>query len=323
VADAGFAARSQRNAFFRINTERFQIRWRSEVLKEYARQRYNDQIAELYGVILGLVDPDTDLMTEPESREFSFNELTTALATHQPPVDLTLCFPPTAPGGWTRDSTGPLALEACKVLAGSDSASFGDSATALLSQIGDGASAKWFVPWRALGGGVKRALVERVIADKLGPQAVRCWRILDAKGKLDEKHLARLAFLSVKEAREVIGRLSASAFIEAQEVPRSADRAPSRTFFLWGVHYEAVIDTLIAHHYKALANLQAQKKYQLEQRKGLVEKRERTDVREDPAKYLTKRDKEGLEELDKVLEALTVAEMRLDGDLSVLRGFDP
>lgn len=106
-------------------------------------------------------------------------------------------------------------------------------------------------------------------------------------------------------------------------MPRSADRAPSRTFFLWYVDYEKVVSALLDHQYKALANLQAQKEYQLKLAKALVEKRDRSDVRAERDKLLSKKDKENLEELDKILEALTVAEMRIDQDVFVLREMDP
>lgn len=135
--------------------------------------------------------------------------------------------------------------------------------------------------------------------------------------------LARLAFLPVKDAREVLGRLSSSALIEQQEVPRSADRAPSRTFFLWYVDYPKVVASLLDHLYKALANIQAQKSYQLQANKGLVEKRERSDVRQDPDGLLTLADKKNARMLDEKLEALTTAEMRIDRDVFVLKELDP
>lgn len=130
--------------------------------------------------------------------------------------------------------------------------------------------------------------------------------------------LAKLAFLSVKDAREIISSLSSANLIEPQEVPRSADRAPSRTFFLWFVDYAKAVTTLTSHLYKALANLQAQKQYQLQLRSTLVQKRERSDVRADMS-LLSAVDLAGLEELDRIMEALTVAEMRIDADLFVLR----
>lgn len=135
--------------------------------------------------------------------------------------------------------------------------------------------------------------------------------------------LARLAFLPVKDAREVLGRLAAGALIEQQEVPRSADRAPARTFFLWYVDYPKVVAALLDHQYKALSNLQAQKAFQLAANKGLVEKRERSDVRLDPDNLLSQADKDNGAALDTKLEALTVAEMRIDRDIFVLRELDP
>lgn len=134
--------------------------------------------------------------------------------------------------------------------------------------------------------------------------------------------LARLAFLPVKEAREVLSQLSSAGLIEPQEIPRSADRAPSRTIYLWFVDFNKVVTSLIHHHYKALANLQAQRQHQLELRRGLVDKRERSDVRADPT-LLSARDREMIVELDKVLEALSVACLRVDEQLFVLREFDP
>lgn len=68
--------------------------------------------------------------------------------------------------------------------------------------------------------------------------------------------------------------------------------------------------------------MQAQRQHQLELRRGLVDKMERTDVRKDDS-LLTKRDQEGIVELEQTLEALAVAEQRLDEQLFVLREFDP
>jgi hypothetical protein len=133
--------------------------------------------------------------------------------------------------------------------------------------------------------------------------------------------LARLAFLPVKDAREAIGRLSNSDLIEAQEVPRSADRAPSRTIYLWGVNFHRVVSTLLEHNYKALANLEAQNEHKLQTNATLVEKRDRRDVRDDPS-LLHKRDKVLIARLDSELEALAVAEARIAAQVFVLKELD-
>lgn len=117
----------------------------------------------------------------------------------------------------------------------------------------------------------------------------------------------------------MISRLAAASLIEPQEVPRSADRAPSRTFYLWFVNYDKVVEALLNHHYKALGNIQAQKRYQLDLKSAVVAKRNRPEVRANPEECLTTSERYQLAQLDKVIEALTVGEMRLDKDVFVLR----
>ncbi|GAA5833381.1 hypothetical protein JCM11251_003478 [Rhodosporidiobolus azoricus] len=312
--------------FFRLNEERFHIRWRAQLLRNFAKELYNSHVATVLGVILDIVSNETDLMSDSTSRAVSLHEINTyfdRLPSSSKP-DLSQTFAthkrdPSWPPKRSRSSDFILAI--CEVLSGQDQWGMSTREMFLLQQ-GEGSHAKWAVNWALLGRAMKRALVEALIKEKLGQPAIRCWRIMEAKGKLDEKHLARLAFLSVKEAREVLGRLSSSGFVEPQEIPRSADRAPSRTLFLWFVDFNKVVTSLVSHHYKALANVQSQRQVQVEKRRGLIEKRERTDVRENE-ELLTKRDREMLQELDQTLEALAVAEQRLDEQLFVLREMDP
>ncbi|GAA5876499.1 hypothetical protein JCM16303_003556 [Sporobolomyces ruberrimus] len=317
--------------FFRLNPERFHIRWRAQLLTEFARDLFNPFVALVLGLVLDIASREVDQMSTEGSRSVTLSEINRAydaLQRDQPHryLDVSRAFASTSLPG---DEAFPPAkkksityiLHICEVLAGLDQ--WGMSTREMfLQQEGDGQHAKWTVNYEALGKAMKRATVESIIRDKLGDKELRCWRIMEARGKLDEKHVARLAFLSVKEAREVLARLSNARLIEPQEVPRSADRAPSRTLYLWYVDFNRTVTSLISHHYKALANVQAQRLEQLERKKGLVEKRERTDVRENQA-LLTRRDQEEGADLDWKMEALATAEMRIDRQLFVLREFDP
>ncbi|GAA5898407.1 DNA-directed RNA polymerase III subunit C82 [Sporobolomyces salmoneus] len=317
--------------FFRLNPERFHIRWRAQLLTEFARDLYNPFVALVLGLVLDIASREVDQMSTPSSRAVSLSEINRAydaLQRDHPSryLDVSRAFPSSSlPGDDafppSKKKSITYILHICEVLAGLDQWGL-STRESFLQQTGEGQHAAWTVNYANLGKEMKRCTVEGIIRDKLGDKELRCWRIMEAKGKLDEKHVARLAFLSVKEAREVLARLSNARLIEPQEVPRSADRAPSRTLYLWYVDFNRTVTSLIAHHYKALANIQAQRFEQLERKRGLVEKRERTDVRENEA-LLTNRDREDAEELDWKLEALATAEMRIDKQLFVLREFDP
>jgi DNA-directed RNA polymerase III subunit RPC3 len=93
-----------------------------------------------------------------------------------------------------RSRSSDFILATCEVLSGLDQWGMSTREQILLQQ-GEGTHAKWVVNFGTLGKAMKRALVESLIKEKLGQTAIRCWRIMDAKGKLDEKHV-RLSCLS-------------------------------------------------------------------------------------------------------------------------------
>ena len=123
------------------------------------------------------------------------NEIYTVLDTMAKPPDLSRCFPTTtASTSWKAPKgMAEVVSEICRVLGCEDDFNL-DQSRAFLSQAGggDGVMAKWAINYGPLGAGMKRALVEALILDKEGTEAVRCWRILDAKGKLEEKHVRPL-----------------------------------------------------------------------------------------------------------------------------------
>lgn len=110
-------------------------------------------------------------------------DLSAALAKHKHDPS----WPPSAKRG-SSPRAGDYILATCEVLSGLDRWGISTRET-LLMQQGESTHAKWAVDWAMLGKAMKRSLVEAIIRDKLGDKAIRCWRILEAKGKLEEKHV--------------------------------------------------------------------------------------------------------------------------------------
>ena len=123
------------------------------------------------------------------------NKAYDALQRDQPDrfLDISRAFPPASVPG---DDAFPPAkkkpisyiLHICEVLSGRDQWGMA-SREMFLHQDNEGQHAKWHVNYAALGKSMKRATVEAIIRDKLGDKELRCWRIMEAKGKLDEKHV--------------------------------------------------------------------------------------------------------------------------------------
>lgn len=125
--------------------------------------------------------------------------------------------------------------------------------------------------------------------------------------------------LSMSETRDICSRLFASSLLELQEVPKSADRNPQRTFFLWHVNLSKAYAWLLDHLYKSLARLGQRRAHERARQAPLLAKCSRTDVKEDVAGLLSEWEKEQLERLNETLRALTIAEMRTERDVFIVR----
>tara|TARA_R110002050_G_scaffold220573_3_gene356411 strand:- start:90 stop:497 length:408 start_codon:yes stop_codon:yes gene_type:complete len=53
------------------------------------------------------------------------------------------------------------------------------------------------------------------------------------------------AMVPIKDTREALYKMLAAQFVYLQEVPKGADRIPSRTFYLWSVDLKVLVRKLI------------------------------------------------------------------------------
>ncbi|KAK9765015.1 RNA polymerase III subunit C82 [Basidiobolus ranarum] len=167
---------------------------------------------------------------------------------------------------------------------------------------------------------LKIRLVESVVSEKFGSVSARLMRILMSKQKLDEKQVAKIAMVPGKDAREKLHQLATAGLLEVQEVPKSADRAPSRTFYLWHVPMKRCQEVILEDCYKALASIRQRRNEEIKMRSRLLEKTQREDVKANQD-LLNASDKAQLELLNKVLDWLEVAELRLDEMAMILRDY--
>ncbi|KAK2746234.1 RNA polymerase III subunit C82 [Myotisia sp. PD_48] len=179
----------------------------------------------------------------------------------------------------------------------------------------------WTVEWRNLARKLRRLEIERFVASKFGNVAVRIIRVLAKKGKLDEKRLQEISLLPSKDLRQILARLQAAGFIDLQEVPRDAQRQPSRTIYLWFYDPDRVTMMLIEDLYKCISRCFQRLAHERRKLKFLIEKAERSDVKRDMERYLGAADRATLADW-KTKEALTLAEIsKLDDLVAVLRDY--
>ncbi|WFD47782.1 RNA polymerase III subunit C82 [Malassezia furfur] len=113
----------------------------------------------------------------------------------------------------------------------------------------------------------------------------------------------------------------AASLLSLQEVPKSNERNPQRTFFLWFVDLNKSKAWLKDHYSKTIGLIIERRLFEQSRKSLLLRKVERSDVKEDTEGLLTEWERNSLASLHSVLEALTVVETRVVLDSFLLDHF--
>ncbi|KAK0545101.1 RNA polymerase III subunit C82 [Tilletia horrida] len=165
---------------------------------------------------------------------------------------------------------------------------------------------------------LKRSILKDVVGEKFGAAAVRVIGVLLEKGKLEEKYISKLGLLSLSHTRHICARLFESSLLGLQEVPKSNDRQPGRTFFLWYVDLPSAYAWLLEGMYQTLARLGERRGEELRRERALLNKVERTDVAASMTALLNESEKGAWEALQESLRRVAVAEQRVTSEAFVL-----
>mmetsp|Transcript_12405 Transcript_12405/g.49771 ORF Transcript_12405/g.49771 Transcript_12405/m.49771 type:complete len:451 (+) Transcript_12405:199-1551(+) len=121
--------------------------------------------------------------------------------------------------------------------------------------------------------------LEAVVRERFGGPACRIFRLLLLKHNLEQKQIAEMAMISIKDTRELLYKLLKAHYVQIQEVARTVDHAPSRTFYLWHVNLSHVSEHIERELYRALSNLRARMMYEMLRQQEVVHLLERIQDR--------------------------------------------
>ncbi|RAH73686.1 putative DNA directed RNA polymerase III subunit Rpc82 [Aspergillus aculeatinus CBS 121060] len=179
----------------------------------------------------------------------------------------------------------------------------------------------WTVEFRHLARKLRHLELERVIEARYGDVALRVIRVLHAKGKLDEKRLQEISLLPFKDLRQVLASMQSGGFVDLQEVPRDAQRQPSRTIYLWFYDPDRIRDSILEDTYKAMSRCMQRLRFERSRLKEFLEKTERSDVKGNEERYLSPAELTLLGQW-RSKEALLLGEItRLDEMVAVMRDY--
>ncbi|KAL2863475.1 putative DNA directed RNA polymerase III subunit Rpc82 [Aspergillus lucknowensis] len=179
----------------------------------------------------------------------------------------------------------------------------------------------WTIEFRHLARKLRHLELERIVEARYGDVALRVIRVLQAKGKLDEKRLQEVSLLPFKDLRQVLASMQTGGFVDLQEVPRDAQRQPSRTIFLWFYDPDRIRDNILQDTYKSMSRCLQRLRFERGRLKEFLEKTERSDVKGNEELYLSEGELERLREW-RAKESLLLGEVaRLDDMVAVMRDY--
>lgn len=174
---------------------------------------------------------------------------------------------------------------------------------------------------------VTRALIQfeldNIILARFGATAKRIICILYDKGKLDEKQLGTIGLIPQKALRAKLTAMQEAGYVDTQEVPRDNSRQPSRTIYLWFFDQDRVRKLVLNDLYKGMSRLLQRIKVEQEKVHTVIDKAERTDVKGNEEKYLTKPELDALRTWRECEEKLLIQLSRQDDLVALFRDFLP
>ncbi|KAI0797830.1 RNA polymerase III subunit RPC82-domain-containing protein [Abortiporus biennis] len=301
------------DVFFRVNCDKFNIHLRNKVIADAATERYNSYAGLVLRATLKATEAKQLSLFDPRSDPTSFADVATHIAEDE---DLA--------GGFVLSSSKKpshmsLLKEYYGILAAADNPTPAGRAGSFISINGS----KVQVEYELIGRRLKRRVLETVARERHGDDAVRIIRLLLDTGKMDEKQISKIGMMAPKDVRPLLTAMSAESLVSIQEVPKTADRNPTRTFYLWYVDLQKAYSVLLVSLYKTLYNIACRRQAEEEEPsvKAVLEKRQRSDVSQDEERLLTRNEREIIAQWEKKREKLTVLQARVEEAVFILRDF--
>ena len=183
------------------------------------------------------------------------------------------------------------------------------------------ADERWSVDIHALADHLRKHTILQTITSRFTPLGARLVRMLQQRGKVDEKTLASLGLFNQKTMRALLAKMNREGFVEVQEIPKDTNRNASKIVFLWFFDEERCRKRILDDTYKAMCRVLQRIGVEREKVRGTVEKSERIDVEGNEDQFLGESEKKALAEWRAKQEKLLGELMRLDDLVAVLRDF--
>ncbi|TEA19790.1 hypothetical protein DBR06_SOUSAS22410019 [Sousa chinensis] len=184
-------------------------------------------------------------------------------------------------------------------------------------------------------GSLATATLESVIQERFGSRCARIFRLVLQKKHLEQKQVEDFAMIPAKEAKDMLYKMLSENFISLQEIPKTPDHAPSRTFYLYTVNILSAARMLLHRCYKSVANLIERRQFETKENKRLLEKSQRVEAiiasmqatgaeeaqLQEIEEMITAPERQQLETLKRNVNKLDACEIQVDETIFLLESY--
>ncbi|NXC90119.1 RPC3 polymerase, partial [Cercotrichas coryphoeus] len=174
-----------------------------------------------------------------------------------------------------------------------------------------------------------------LLLHSFGSRCARIFRLLLRKKHLEQKQVEDFAMIPAKEAKDMLYRMLSENLVSLQEIPKTPDHAPSRTFYLYTVNVMAAARMLLHRCYKSVANLMERRQHEMRENKRLLEKSQRVEAilasmqatgaeaaqLHEVEEMITGPERQQLENLKRNVNKIDASENQVDETIFVLESF--
>uniref|UniRef100_A0A8C6EFD7 DNA-directed RNA polymerase III subunit RPC3 n=1 Tax=Microcebus murinus TaxID=30608 RepID=A0A8C6EFD7_MICMU len=179
------------------------------------------------------------------------------------------------------------------------------------------------------------ATLESVVQERFGSRCARIFRLVLQKKHLEQKQVEDFAMIPAKEAKDMLYKMLSENFISLQEIPKTPDHAPSRTFYLYTVNILSAARMLLHRCYKSIANLIERRQFETKESKRLLEKSQRVEAiiasmqatgaeeaqLQEIEEMITAPERQQLETLKRNVNKLDASEIQVDETIFLLESY--
>uniref|UniRef100_A0A8C5PTH3 DNA-directed RNA polymerase III subunit RPC3 n=1 Tax=Leptobrachium leishanense TaxID=445787 RepID=A0A8C5PTH3_9ANUR len=177
--------------------------------------------------------------------------------------------------------------------------------------------------------------LESVVQERFGSRCARIFRLLLCKKHLEHKQVEDFAMIPAKEAKDMLYKMLSENLVYLQEIPKTPDHAPSRTFYLYAVNTLSSARMLLQRCYKTVTNLIDRRQHESKENKRLMEKSQRIEAilasmqatgaeeaqLQEIEEMITPPERQQIENLKRNVNKLDASEIHVDDTIFILESY--